>query len=339
MAGRPAIEWARSYVLVPQRSAGPGPSQASSSTASPVPSPAPRPPLPALEPGRCGTTSEKLAFEAVRACVSRDLGHVKEFVTSVSPALRRQPQADADDYPDEVFYGRAGALYLLRMVRHWVPNSAPLVEGTIVRLTERIMSRLGEWTWRGKPYLGAVHGDIGIITQLVLTTPPMADRLEGVLKAVLEAQREDGNWPASAKEEGPDQAKPCLVQFCHGAPGVVHALLSLRPYFPNLETEITEAIKRGRECVWREGLLKKEPNLCHGIFGNALIFPPGQQRDHFLAMATPRKMEELRKDDPTLFEPAAYGLQLSAMNYTPSAAWTWFVCGKDSPKYVGFNDI
>lgn len=70
------------------------------------------------------------------------------------------------------------------------------------------------------------------------------------------------------------------------------------------------------------------------------IFPPGQQRDHFLALATPKKVEELRSEDETIFEPADYGQGYATlMNYSPSAAWTWMVYGKTSPKMIVYNDI
>ncbi len=106
-------------------------------------------------------------------------------------------------------------------------------------------------------------------TQLVLTTPALAPKLEGALTRVLGAQTYDGNWPAS--DEGEYQGSATgIVQFCHGAPGIVHSLLSIRQYFPRLDSQVSLAIRRGMECTWNYGLLRKEPSLCHGIFGNAL---------------------------------------------------------------------
>jgi lantibiotic modifying enzyme len=192
--------------------------------------------------------------------VSKDLAHVKELVASMQVVLT----SSADDFPYELLDGRAGALYLLRAVRHWVPNSAPLVERGIVALTEQIMQRAGQWEFHGGRYLGAVHGDVAILTQLVLTTPPIAPQLAPHLRTLLQSQREDGSWPAKEGHDGR------LVQFCHGSPGMVLSLLSLRPYFPEMEAEVDEAIRKGRENTWREGLLKKEPSICHGVFGNGM---------------------------------------------------------------------
>jgi hypothetical protein len=206
----------------------------------------------------CGIFDERLAFEAVRASVSKDLSHVRNFVSHTSRFL-------SDEYPEEMLHGRAGTLYLLRMIRHWVPNSAPLVERSIVMVTNKIMEKGPNWTWHGVRYLGSVHGDIGIITQLVITTPPLAPRLEEQLGRLLDQQFPSGNWPSA---EGRTNGE--LVQFCHGAPGFITSLLSLRPFFPSLQDKIDECIKKGRELIWKEGLLRKEPSICHGVLGNAL---------------------------------------------------------------------
>jgi len=209
----------------------------------------------------CGISDEKLAWEAVRAAISQDLRHVREFISSVSQIV------GVDEFPDENLYGRSGTLYLLRLVRHWVPESRRLVEPLLTEIANTIITRGPNWKWHGHRYLGAVHGDIGIITQVVLTDPELAPCVELPLDRLLDMQLADGNWPSS---EDSSRTSKGLVQFCHGAPGVVISLLSLRPYYPELQTKIDEAIRKGRECIWNQGLLKKEPNLCHGIFGNAL---------------------------------------------------------------------
>lgn len=227
-----------------------------------------------LEKGNCGIASEKLSFEAVRACVTKDRDHLLEFLSNIPVLLGPSYSAPQDDpFPSEIPYGRAGALYLLRMVKHWRPECAQLLESPIRRLATKILETdddgRGNWEWYGKRYFGAAHGDIGIITQLVLAVPSFAPQLSGKLAKLLELQLPDGNWHSSARslKEGKSAR---LVQWCHGAPGFIYSLRSLRPYFPNLQTQIDNAIVRGQDVVWRHGLLVKEPSLCHGIFGNAL---------------------------------------------------------------------
>lgn len=69
-------------------------------------------------------------------------------------------------------------------------------------------------------------------------------------------------------------------------------------------------------------------------------FPLGQQRDHFLALATPEKMAEMKEADATLFERADYGREYSTLaSYAPSAAWTWMVCAEQSPRIIAYNDM
>ncbi|KAL1874826.1 hypothetical protein Daus18300_003367 [Diaporthe australafricana] len=208
---------------------------------------------------RCGLASEKLAYEAVQACMTKDPVYVNAFLSSLPEVLA------PNGWPDELLQGRAGTLYMLRMMRHWVPDSAVLLDRSIDSVTTTILADGPEWKWHGTRYLGAVHGDIGIVTQLVLTTPSLAARLEGKMRELLSMQLAGGNWPTSV-----GKTNGSLVQFCHGAPGFLHSLVSLRPYFPGLQQEIDASIERGRRCVWSEGLLRKEPSICHGIFGNAL---------------------------------------------------------------------
>lgn len=226
-----------------------------------------------LEKGVCGIASEKLSFEAVRACVTKDYEHLIKFLSNIPRLLGPYACAQDDDFPSEILYGRAGTLYLLRMVRHWNPKCAGLIESSTRRLSERILATdddgRGNWEWHGKRYFGAAHGDIGIITQIVLSCPKLVPHLSGRLEKLLELQLPDGNWPSSARSlregKGAD-----LVQWCHGATGFLQSLHVLRPYFPELEARIDAAVENGQSIVWRHGLLTKEPCLCHGIFGNAL---------------------------------------------------------------------
>lgn len=211
----------------------------------------------ALDSTNCGIINERLVYDAVQASITKDLTHVKNFVSHV-------PAIVDGAYANDLF-GRAGTLYLLRMIHHWVPNSARILVPSITAISDKILADGTDWKWRGRRYLGAVHGDIAIVTQLVLTNPELAHDLEPKLVQLLDLQLPDGNWTNSEGKESPP-----LTQICHGAPGFVTSLVSLRPYFLNLEHRVDECIRRGRECIWKEGLLRKEPSLCHGIFGNAL---------------------------------------------------------------------
>lgn len=245
VAARPARHWARAY-LDGARDAG----------------------AMVLDPAaRCGVSSEVLAWSAVRAALSRDPAHVDAFLAHV-PAVVDGP-AEAEWHS-----GRAGVLYFLRMLRRWVPDEsgcASALGDAAARVRDRIMAEGPDWTFKGQRYLGAVHGDIGTLTQVALSLGPTTveeetrQKLQAWLVRLLDWQKQDGNWAVNEEVD----PRP-YVQFCHGAPGFVQSLKSIRPLFPEIDDKISHAITQANDLVWREGLLKKEPNLCHGAFGNCL---------------------------------------------------------------------
>ncbi|KAJ4290029.1 hypothetical protein N0V88_006831 [Collariella sp. IMI 366227] len=281
----------------------------------------------------CGIADERLAFEAVRSAITKDLQDVRQFISSVSQII------PAEDYSDELVYGRCGTLYLLRMVRHFVPSSNALVDPAIAEITNTVLSRGPLWEWHGRRYYGAMHGDIGIVTQLILTSPELAPRLQPVVEKLLGLQQTDGNWASSAEKSNGGKG---LVQVCHGAPGFVISLYALRKHFPELEERIDVAIKRARECIRSQGLLKKEPSLCHGIFGNALALAAGPERERFLGIATPKNVARMKASDATgtIFQRSDNNRSYSTFcSYTPSAVWTWMLCREEEPRMLLFSDV
>ncbi|KZV96127.1 hypothetical protein EXIGLDRAFT_442798 [Exidia glandulosa HHB12029] len=135
------------------------------------------------------------------------------------------------------------------------------------------------WRWSSSPYkvyLGAAHGVCGILLVLLQCPQPTWDAYEEVLletvDCLIDFQLASGNWPSSVGSPSDD-----LVQWCHGAPGMV-LLLSLlvgrhEPEFAlsaaRRETYL-RALSAGARCVWERGLLiKGPPNLCHGTAGSA----------------------------------------------------------------------
>lgn len=216
--------------------------------------------------GNCGITSERFAYTALSACLSKETADVEQFIRALAPVLSPNHE---EPFPSELLCGRAGMLYLIRVLRYFVPHSELLLEEPVEILNREILEKgddgKGNWSFHGKHYYGAAHGDIGIITQLVLTTPSLAPQLRPRLEKLLDLQFDSGNWPSSA-----ESSRDRLVQWCHGAPGFVVSLLALRQYFPDLSSRIDHAVERGRACIWERGLLRKEPSLCHGILGNAL---------------------------------------------------------------------
>jgi len=277
-------------------------------------------------PSKCGVSDDIMSLLALYAVTAKDPDTVRELCDFAAVTI--EPDAS-----NEWLHGRAGFLYLLRLVRGAFTDNreiTELIEDTTDEVIDNIMASSRPWKWHSKAYVGAVHGAVGIITQIVLTDPSWAPKLEAELGALLSYQYESGNFPSSLP---PGRDK--LVQFCHGATGVVSSLLSIKKYFPNQEERIDRVIEKGRACIWERGLLTKEPCLCHGISGNALALD-GPQFEHFLTYTTGHEIKSLAKDgmleksdDPSALWCGEAG-----------RAWTWAVADKGLEKrFLGYNDI
>ncbi|KAL9092904.1 MAG: hypothetical protein Q9159_000528 [Coniocarpon cinnabarinum] len=275
---------------------------------------------------KCGVADDVLALLALSAASAKEPEMASELCDYAAVVLE-------DGASNEWLYGRAGYLYLLRLVRAtFVDDKAirELIDDTADEVIEKILMDARPWKWHDKAYVGAVHGAIGIITQIVLTDPSFAGELEADLAALLSYQFPSGNWPSSLPP-----GKDRLVQVCHGAPGVVASLISIQEHFPNIKDKIRDAIRKGRACINERGLLTKEPCLCHGISGNALALEDGAF-EHFLSYTTNGEIKAMdqdgmmeKSDDPSALWCGEAG-----------RAWAWAVADKRLEKrYLGYNDV
>jgi len=73
------------------------------------------------------------------------------------------------------------------------------------------------------------------------------------------------NWPQSIGQARPGRTE-LLVQYCHGAPGMVTCLAD----FP--EASIDSLLVQAGELTWKAGPLTKGAGLCHGTAGNGYAF-------------------------------------------------------------------
>jgi hypothetical protein len=121
-------------------------------------------------------------------------------------------------------------------------------------------------------YLGPVHGYAGNMLPLVRgwqwLEQPARDRIaEAVPRTLAATAREDDsgvNWTAIAEERG----APHLVQYCHGAPGMVAVFADCPFSTPGLD----RLLLRGGELIWSAGPLAKGAGFCHGTAGNGCAF-------------------------------------------------------------------
>ena len=313
ISGKDLTHWLKAYLNVPQRYARqfhkPGPSH-------------------------CGVGDDTLSLLALEAMISRNENAVKDLC-SWAQAISEDGGPSGKQASNEWLYGRAGYLYLLRLA--WSPfkdntTITELISETISSVIETIIASPRPWIWHGKAYIGTVHGTIGIITQVVLSDPSYADRVLRDLEEVLSLQnKENGNWPSSLESGNSDR----LVQFCHGATGVVHSLIRLRPYFPRIQEQIDAAIESGRNCVWEKGILTKESCMCHGTTGSALVLDEARRgallgyttEDHIKSWVNQRVVEP--SDD-------GEGLWTGIAG----RAWAWAIADKNLPvTFLGYDDV
>lgn len=89
--------------------------------------------LPMLDKS-CGITNEYLSFHAVKASATGDMSCVMK-VLEILTHLKTDPTFC------EWFNGRAGTLYILRLIRTWIPESAEMINKAMKGLIEHLLSQ------------------------------------------------------------------------------------------------------------------------------------------------------------------------------------------------------
>ncbi|KAM7532813.1 hypothetical protein Aperf_G00000129103 [Anoplocephala perfoliata] len=203
-----------------------------------------------------------------------------------------------NDMPDEALYGRAGYLAGLMTLLDNGHEVDQRSVSTIVKyilesgreLSKKLARRSGEYTdlmklmsnppacpplmfmWHDKFYLGAAHGYAGILQVLLKVHEKLPQCLpEGALEADIlptvkwlsKLQLQSGNWPSSL---GSSLDNDRLVQWCHGATGVVPLMLAA--YKLTNDKDYLQRAEKGGEVIWERGLLTKGCGLCHGSAGS-----------------------------------------------------------------------
>jgi hypothetical protein len=125
-------------------------------------------------------------------------------------------------------------------------------------------------------YLGAGHGFAGNVYPLLRGAAvldaargePLKQRCLATLKAFAQAEGGAVNWRPGTFTPRPGSPR-LLMQWCHGAPGIVTALT----HFPAGHSAEMEAMLAGAgEAIWQAGPLAKGAGQCHGTAGNGEAF-------------------------------------------------------------------
>lgn len=124
--------------------------------------------------------------------------------------------------------------------------------------------------------LGAGHGFAGNAFPLLRGAKLLSrerrdalyDRCVETLSATVEREGDRANWPPGigAPREGREKI---LVQWCHGAPGIV---TGLSEFPPGRSAAMDRMLLEAGNLVWSAGPLAKGHGLCHGTAGNGYAF-------------------------------------------------------------------
>ncbi|WDE09378.1 lanthionine synthetase C family protein [Thalassomonas haliotis] len=140
----------------------------------------------------------------------------------------------------------------------------------------------GQWLWQSqvfgpkRHYYGACHGITGnanILLQGADLLPPgytemIIKRTVSTLHRSAKQESNLANWTLCTK---PNIDK-LLVQWCHGAAGIVTAM-ARTPVIDSPEAkQLDHLLEQTGELVWQAGPLVKGANICHGTSGNGYAF-------------------------------------------------------------------
>jgi len=131
-------------------------------------------------------------------------------------------------------------------------------------------------------YLGSGHGFAGNAYALLRGAPllpeerreALYDRCVETIRATAMVEGDAANWRPAIEPPGSTRTK-ILVQWCHGAPGIVTGLAD----FPaGRSADMDELLLMAGRTTWNAGPLTKGPGLCHGTAGNGYAFLKLHQR-------------------------------------------------------------
>ncbi len=135
--------------------------------------------------------------------------------------------------------------------------------------------------------LGAGHGFAGNAYALLRGAPllpverreTLFERCVETLRATAMIEGDCANWPPGVGPPRPGRTK-VLMQWCHGAPGIVTGLAD----FPaGRSSGMDEMLLKAGNAVWNAGPLSKGQGVCHGTAGNGYAFLKLHERTGDLA--------------------------------------------------------
>ncbi len=200
----------------------------------------------------------------------------------VADLIAAEIVANADHPALELLWGSPSTMHVALTMHEWTDEArwADLYRADAAALVRALQpsehARCRIWTQHlyGKicNYIGAGHGFAGNASALIrgralVSSSTMNEWQDAIVEtAHVTAMREGAcaNWPAQL--EPPTAPPRMLMQWCHGAPGMVTSLAALP------DARLDALLIAAGEATWAAGPLTKGVGLCHGTDGNGYAF-------------------------------------------------------------------
>jgi len=186
----------------------------------------------------------------------------------------------------EITSGQSGmmhaalALYRKTSKNHWKDLYVKGAKSLMDKWTED--NDTGQWLWQSqvfgakRHYYGACHGLAGNANILLQGVDLLSDgyteliikRTVSTLNHSVKQENKFANWSLCTK---PNIDK-LLVQWCHGAAGIVTAMARTPTINSSESRQLDQLLDKTGELVWQAGPLVKGSNICHGTSGNGYAF-------------------------------------------------------------------
>ncbi len=186
----------------------------------------------------------------------------------------------------ELLWGSPGSLLMLNALiksGRTTPEHTALLDRGLTYFEDQLISSpsTGAQLWQQHLYgnqvcmTGAAHGFAGVGLAILKALPflPASDaelwrqRLRTTTIATATTENGFANW-LPAVDEANSKKPNWLVQFCHGAPGVVMCLAELM----GVDEQFDALMLSGAALTFDAGPLTKGGNFCHGTAGNGYAF-------------------------------------------------------------------
>ena len=186
----------------------------------------------------------------------------------------------------EITSGQSGmmhaalALYRKTGENHWKDLYIKGAKSLMDHWKQDVESK--QWLWQSqvfgpkRHYYGACHGLTGNANILLQGADLLPDdyaetivkRTVSTLYISVKEQDNLANWTICTK---PDIDK-LLVQWCHGAAGIVTAMARTPKTDYHDSKQLDQLLEKTAELVWQAGPLTKGSSICHGTSGNGYAF-------------------------------------------------------------------